>query len=114
MSIFVLSLALAFGFVSTVFAETGNYTWQQKFKRGLLNTASFFVEIPASIQTTSNEKNLLAGWTVGLVTGTGEAVARLLAGVLDMVTCPFDFPIKGKGPMVDPEFAWEKPGVKYT
>jgi len=30
------------------------------------------------------------------------------------VTFPFNFPDKRKGPLVQPEYVWEKPGLKYT
>lgn len=115
MWIILLAWTVGFGFVPNLFAQDGGtYTWQQKFKRGLLNTATFFVEIPQTIHTTTTDKNLLAGWTVGLITGAGQAIARLGSGLLDIVTCPFNFPVKGKGPLVDPEFVWEKPGVNLT
>ena len=117
----VLSLVLGLTLVSSkVWAEdttatsAKTYTWTDKAKRGSLNIVSSPVEIARQIQITSEEKNLLQGWTVGLIEGVFQGVVRLGAGVVDLVTCPFDFPKAGKAPLVDPEYVWEKPGVKYT
>lgn len=89
------------------------YTWKDKIKRGGLNIVSSPVEIARQIQITSSEEDLLHGWTVGLVEGLGQGLIRLGAGVVDVLTCPFDFPEAGKVPLIDPEYVWQKPGVKY-
>jgi putative exosortase-associated protein (TIGR04073 family) len=94
--------------------EIKEYHWDDKLVRGLLNIVSSPVEIARSIQITSEETSLLEGWTIGLGKGLGWGVLRLGAGVLDTLTCPFDFPDENKGPLVQPEFVWEKPGVKYV
>jgi len=93
--------------------EAKSYTWKDKLKRGALNIISCPVEVARNIHTTTEEKNLLVGWTVGLLKGLGEGVVRLAVGVIDVVTFPFDFPDSNKGPLIDPEFVWEKPGPKY-
>lgn len=93
--------------------EVKAYTWQDKLKRGAINIVTSPVEIARDIHNTTNEKNLLVGWTVGLLQGLGEGVVRLGAGVIDLLTCPFNFPESRKGPLVDPEFVWQKPGPKY-
>lgn len=94
--------------------EPESYNWQDKLKRGALNIVTSPVEIAREIQLTSQEKNLLQGWTLGLVKGLGHGVLRLGAGVIDVLTCPFNFPDSNKGPLVDPEYVWQKPGVRYT
>jgi len=91
-----------------------HYDWKAKLKRGGLNIVSSPVEIAREIQITSAEKNLLQGWTLGLVKGLGYGLLRFGAGVVDVVTCPFDFPDGRKAPLMQPEYVWEKPGVKYT
>ncbi len=90
------------------------YTWQDKLKRGAINMGTFPVEVAREIQITSNEKNLLNGWTVGLAKGVGQGLLRLGAGLVDVLTCPFNFPDDQKKPLIEPEYVWEKPGVKYS
>ena len=90
------------------------YSWTEKLKRGGLNIVSSPVEIARSIQVTSNEESLLKGWTVGLVKGFGDGFLRLGAGLVDVLTCPFNFPDSNKGPLIQPEYVWEKPGPKYS
>ncbi|GEM_PF-1609117 len=102
------------GFGSSETSETKKYDWQTKLKRGAINIVTSPVEVARQIQMTSNEKNLLNGWTVGLVQGLGQAVVRLGSGLIDVLTCPFDFPDPHKGPLMEPEFVWQKPGVKYS
>ena len=89
------------------------YTWQDKLKRGALNIVTSPVEVARDIHVTTEEKNLLVGWTVGLAKGLGEGFLRLGAGVIDLLTFPFNFPEGRKAPLLDPEYVWEKPGPKY-
>ena len=89
------------------------YRWQDKLSRGAINIVTSPVEVARQIHNTTQEKNLLVGWTVGLAQGLGEGLVRFGAGVIDLVTCPFNFPDSRKGPLLDPEFVWEKPGPKY-
>ena len=90
------------------------YSWQDKIKRGGLNIISSPVEIARQIQMTSDEKNLAQGWTLGLAKGLGQGLLRLGAGIVDVLTCPFNFPDERKAPLIEPEYVWEKPGVKYS
>ena len=90
------------------------YTWFDKLKRGTLNVVSSPVEVAREIQITSNEHSLLHGWTIGLAKGAGYGFIRFGAGALDMVTAPFNFPESSKGPLIDPEYVWQKPGPKYS
>ena len=120
LGIFVSYISL-YGFASPGFAESAvnnptakTYDWSAKLNRGVINIVSSPVEIARDIQVTSAEKNLLNGWTVGLLRGIGDGFIRLGAGVVDMLTCPFNFPDAHKGPLVQPEFVWERPGVKYS
>ena len=93
--------------------ESKAYTWQDKLKRGALNIVSSPVEVARDIHVTTQEKNLLVGWTVGLVKGLGEGFIRMGVGVIDLVTFPFNFPEGKKASLIDPEYVWEKPGPKY-
>lgn len=90
------------------------YDWSDKLQRGALNIVSSPVEIPVSIHNTTVEKNLLIGWTIGLLSGFGNGLLRFGAGVIDLLTFPFNFPEEDKGPLIDPEYVWEKPGPKYV
>ncbi len=94
--------------------EVKDYSWKDKLKRGAINIVSSPVEIARQIHLTTNEKDLLTGWTVGLIKGLGEGVARFGYGVIDLLTCPFNFPDTHKGPLVEPEYVWQKPGPKYA
>lgn len=112
-------MTVSFLFSTAAFAESPSaaatdVTWGQKLKRGALNVVSAPVEIAREIQITSNERSLLDGWTVGLVKGLGSALVRLGTGAVDVVTFPFDFPKENKQPLLQPEYVWEKPGVKYS
>ncbi len=94
-------------------AEVRAYTWTDKLKRGAINIVTSPVEVARDIHVTTEEKNLLVGWTVGLAKGLGEGFVRFGAGVIDLVTFPFNFPEGRKAPLLDPEFVWQKPGPKY-
>ena len=94
--------------------EIKEYSWKEKLKRGAINVVTSPVEVAREIQITSNEKNLLNGWTVGLVKGLGQGLIRFGAGVIEVFTCPFNFPDPHKGPLMEPEFVWQKPGVTYS
>ena len=108
------SLALqSLGFGSPETKEK-EYDWKGKLKRGAINIVTSPVEIAREIQITTEEKNLLNGWTLGLVKGLGQGLIRFGAGVLDVLTCPFNFPDSQKGPLIEPEFVWQKSGVKYS
>lgn len=87
-----------------------NYDWSDKLLRGVVNIATSPIEIACSIHTTTEEKNLVIGWTLGLAKGFADGLIRFGAGVVDLVTFPFDFPEEDKAPLLDPEFVWQKPG----
>lgn len=102
---------LAFGNVVT---NERDYKWTDKLGRGAVNIVTSPVEIARSISIGSDEKNLLYGWTVGLLKGFGNGIIRFGAGVIDLVTFPFDFPGDKKEPLITPEYVWQKPGVDYA
>ncbi len=103
---------------SALFAEAPSpvksYTWQDKLKRGAINIITSPIEVARDIHNTTEEKNLLVGWTIGLVKGLGEGILRFGAGVIDLLTFPFNFPEGRKAPLLDPEYVWQKPGPKYV
>lgn len=73
-----------------------------KLDRGVVNTATFWAEIPADIAKVSKEKDPFAGCTLGVVQGTFNAIVRGFTGVFDMVT--FFAPPYNK-PLMKPEYA---------
>lgn len=106
--------ALAFLFIGVQSpasaAELGEYKWSDKLSRGALNIVSSPVEIARTIHVSSESKGYGYGWTVGLVRGVGKTFVRFGAGVIDLVTFPFDFPDENKAPLVKPEYAWQNWG----
>lgn len=90
------------------------YSWGEKLGRGAVNVITAPVEIARQIQITSSEQSLLTGWTLGLINGLGQGVLRFGAGVIDIITFPFNFPDSRKAPLIDPEYVWQKPGPKYA
>jgi putative exosortase-associated protein (TIGR04073 family) len=113
--LFALLMGTANGWaVQSAAGSVENYRWPDKLKRGVLNIISSPVEIARDIHITTDEKNLLAGWTIGLIKGLGDFVVRLGAGAIDTVTFPFNFPDNHKAPLIEPEYVWQKPGLDYA
>lgn len=88
-------------------AELGSYEWDDKLGRGVLNIVSSPVEVARTIHVESEVQGKGYGWTAGLVKGLGRTFVRLGAGVVDLVTFPFDFPDENKAPLIKPEYAWQ-------
>ena len=88
------------------------YDWSDKLQRGALNIITSPIEVARDIHTTTEEKNLVIGWTIGLVKGLADGFIRFGAGVIDLFTFPFNFPEEDKAPLIDPEYVWQKPGPK--
>ena len=42
----------------------------------------------------------------------GDGVVRFGAGVIDLLTAPFNFPDAQKDPLVNPAYVWQEPGLK--
>lgn len=73
-----------------------------KLDRGVVNTATFWMEIPAEVAKVSNEQNPAMGLTVGVVHGVVASVIRAGSAAFDTLTFfvpPYDKPI------VKPEYA---------
>jgi len=99
---------------SALAEETNQYDWGEKLQRGALNIVTSPVEIAVGIHNTTEGKNILIGWTFGLLKGLGNGFLRFGAGVVDLVTFPFNFPEEKKAPLIDPEYVWEKPGPQLV
>ncbi len=75
-----------------------------KLERGIINIATFWLEIPAEVAKISKEQDPAAGMTVGLVDGTVTSVVRGFTGIYDAST--FMMPSYSK-PAMKPEYAWK-------
>lgn len=114
LSLFLLVLLVSSVLFAQETAAVKSYTWQDKLKRGAINIITSPVEVARDIHNTTEEKNLLVGWTIGFVKGLGEGLVRFGAGVIDLLTFPFNFPEGRKAPLLDPEYVWQKPGPRYV
>lgn len=83
---------------NTSFADTP----VNKLERGLINTTTFWAEIPADMAKETGQKNLFFGSTVGVAEGSIKAVERGAEGLFDTLTCLF--PPYNK-PLMQPEYA---------
>jgi putative exosortase-associated protein (TIGR04073 family) len=73
-----------------------------KLDRGVINAATFWLEVPAEVAKVSNEQDPLMGVSVGVVHGLVASVFRAGSAVFDTVTFfapPYDKPV------VKPEYA---------
>ncbi len=80
-----------------------------KLFRGIVNTGTCWVEVPAGIYDMSNKKGAILGWTLGIATGTITGLMRGITGILDVVS--FISPPYNK-PWMKPEYALENFGNK--
>ena len=81
----------------------------QKLARGVMNTATGWLECPFEIASTTEIEGSLSGLSVGVVRGLSHAVTRTVVGVWETGTFLFanhphqtgsDF----YGPLIEPEF----------
>ena len=80
-----------------------------KLDRGIINSATFWLEIPAEVAKVSKEQDPLMGVTVGVVHGLVTSVVRAGSAVFDTVTFfvpPFDKPV------MKPEYALNRADEK--
>lgn len=91
---------------SVCYAQGAFEKSMKKFGRGIINTATGWMEIPKQIYVTSSEENVALGLTWGTAKGVGMGVIRTGSGVIDMATFPF--PINDYEPLLDPEFVFEQ------
>jgi putative exosortase-associated protein (TIGR04073 family) len=73
-----------------------------KLASGLSNMTMGLAEVPKNIINTSNQVNLLFGWSGGVIKGTAHALGRTLSGIVDVFTAPL-----GNKPITNPPFVWE-------
>ena len=106
----LLTCVFLLGQATLSFAEDTldeRYSWSDKLGRGVANVFTSPLEIIRGIDLSSKSDGAVKGWTVGVVKGLAGTILRLGAGVIEFVTFPFDFPDKGKAPIIEPEFVWD-------
>ena len=86
-------------------ASAAEYTAARKFGRGLGGMTTAFLEVPGNIVDVSRQRGYGWGFTWGFALGLGKIVPRVLVGVYETVTAPFEVP-KGFEPIMEPEFPW--------
>jgi len=74
-----------------------------KLERGVINMATFWLELPAEVAKVSNEQDPAAGATVGVVNGVITSAIRGVTAIYDTVTFPVSSYTK---PVMKPEYAW--------
>ena len=75
-----------------------------KLLRGVVNTFTCLLEVPASFADITRKKGLFAGFALGLADGVATSLLRLGTGLFDVVT--FLIPPYNK-PLLKPEYATE-------
>lgn len=83
--------------------ETYGQTVGRKLGSGFSNIGLGFFELPRNVINTTNEINMAAGTTLGVVKGLLFMCGRAMAGVIDVVT----FPLPTE-PITTPVYVWEK------
>ena len=79
----------------------------KKLGRGLANTVTFLLEIPANIKDVNESDGAIMAATYGLGRGLYKAVVRAAAGVYEVATFPFPFPGDFVPIVTDPEFFFD-------
>ena len=77
-----------------------------KMGQGAINALTSWVDVPRKINEESEERNIIAGCTLGLGEGLVVGLARTASGVYDMATfssAPYN------KPLMDPRYKVEKP-----
>ena len=88
--------------------EASTYDWRAKLKRGAVNVLTFPVELKDEFDKRLDNEGLMRACSEGAAKGVGLSVTRAFAGAVDILTCPFNYPREDKGPLVQPEYAWQK------
>lgn len=97
----LLILVIIVGFGSFAYAENALI----KLGRGLVNTATGWLEVPKKIYGTSKDENVFVGITVGTAKGLGWGVMRTAAGIYEVVTFPFPIPESYES-IIDPAYVF--------
>ena len=83
----------------------------KKLGRGLANTVTFPIEIPANIKKVNESDGVIMAASYGLGLGLYKAIARAAVGVYEVATFPFPFPGDFVPIITDPEFFFDSTQV---
>ena len=83
------------------------YHWNNKLGRAGMNIIGFPGDLVYKFHTAASAGGTQFQRTGKLLQGMGLLVARLGAGVVELLTFPFDFPDSEKKPLLNPEFFWQ-------
>lgn len=75
---------------------------EKKTVNGFTNIATAALEVPKNIINTTNDSNLIYGFTGGLFKGVVHMLGRMTAGFVDVITLPL--PTR---PISEPTYIWE-------
>ncbi|MDD5116329.1 MAG: exosortase system-associated protein, TIGR04073 family [Candidatus Omnitrophica bacterium] len=75
-----------------------------KLERGIINMATFWMELPAEVAKVSKEQDPATGVTIGAVNGVIISAVRGVTGIYDTATFPVASYSK---PAMKPEYAWQ-------
>ena len=80
-------------------------TAARKFVRGLAGMTTAFLEVPGNMYAESEARGPAEGVPLGFAIGLGMIVPRVLVGVYEFLSAPFEAP-PGFRPILEPEFPW--------
>jgi len=83
----------------------GAQTAARKFLRGLAGMTTAFLEVPGNIVAENDARGPAEGIPLGFAKGLGMIVPRVLVGVWEFLSAPFELP-SGYRPILRPEFPW--------
>jgi len=75
-------------------------TANDKFTRGVVNISTCYLEVPMTVYKTSKEENPITGVLFGIPAGIARGAVRLVVGVIELGT----FPFQPYEPMLEPEY----------
>ena len=97
----LLVLVLVLFFAAPVFAENNALT---KLGRGVANVLTLPIALARGITEYERKDGILAGVTVGVLTGTFNVLKRIVVGMYEIVTFPIPLPEYYEPILTDPEY----------
>lgn len=98
---------LVIGAVQPVYAMSRYDQAYNKLGRGLTNIVTGPLEFGEAIELGVAESGFYKGVCYGAIKGVVKSVARVLAGVYEVVSCPIEYPADFQ-PVIEPEFIFAK------
>ena len=97
----LLLIVLILSVPGSAFAENNPLT---KLGRGLANVLTSPVALGRGITEAHDKDGILAGVTVGAITGTFNVIKRIIVGAYEIVTFPAPIPSQYEPILTDPEY----------